>query len=105
MPDRRISVSSERLPAATRQRLEYTPAPESTAIVELRPSYGLFIDGEFADPAEGQSMASVNPATEETLAEVAVAGPADVDRAVAAAGRAQREVWGPMSGRERAKWL
>ena len=28
---------------------EYAPAPESRAIVDLKPSYGLFIDGEFVD--------------------------------------------------------
>ncbi len=84
---------------------DYAPAPESRAIVELRPSYGLFIDGEFVDPLDGTSFKTVNPADEEVLAEVTAAGPRDVDRAVAAARRAQVEVWGPMSGAERAKYL
>jgi len=84
---------------------DYAPAPESRAVVDLRASYGLFVDGEFVDPAAGGSFKTVNPATEEVLAEVAEAGPADVDRAVAAARRAHREVWGPMPGRERAKYL
>jgi aldehyde dehydrogenase (NAD+) len=39
------------------------------------------------------------------LAEVSSAGPADIDRAVHAARRAQEKVWGPMPGRERAKYL
>ncbi|GAA0231693.1 aldehyde dehydrogenase family protein [Actinomadura nitritigenes] len=47
----------------------------------------------------------MNPATEETLAEVAAADQADVDRAVAAARRAFETVWGPMPGAERAKYL
>ncbi|MHB1547616.1 MAG: aldehyde dehydrogenase family protein [Acidimicrobiales bacterium] len=84
---------------------EYAPAPESRAIVDLQPSYGLFIDGEFVDPGDGSAFKTVNPATEEVLAEVAAAGPADVDRAVEAARRAQHETWGPMSGAERAKYL
>ncbi|MQA93232.1 MAG: aldehyde dehydrogenase family protein [Streptosporangiales bacterium] len=84
---------------------EYAPAPESTAIVDVAPSYGLFIDGAWAEPAEGGTLKTVNPGTEEVLSEVSVAGPADVDRAVAAARRAQRTVWGPMPGRERAKYL
>ncbi len=84
---------------------EYAPAPESRAIADIRSSYGLFIDGEFTDSAEGTSFKTVNPATEEVLAEVVEAGPADVDRAVAAARRAYTEVWGPMSGAERAKYL
>ena len=40
----------------------------------------------------------VNPATEEPLAEVALAGEADVDRAVRAARAAYEKVWGPMPG-------
>jgi len=84
---------------------EYAPAPESRAIVDLHPSYGLFIDGEFVDPEDGSMFKTVNPATEEALAEVSAAGPADVDRAVEAARRAQSETWGPMSGAERAKYL
>jgi len=84
---------------------EYAPAPESRAIVDLRPSYGLFVDGEFVDPADGAAFKSISPATEEVLAEVAEAGPSDVDRAVAAARRAYEKVWGPMPGAERAKYL
>ena len=84
---------------------EYAPAPESRDIVALRAGYGLFIDGEFVEPADGGVFKTVNPATEEVLAEVAEAGPGDVDRAVTAARRAYDEVWGSMPGRERAKYL
>ncbi|KIR66756.1 aldehyde dehydrogenase family protein [Micromonospora haikouensis] len=82
---------------------EYAPAPESRAIVDLRPSYGLFIDGEFV---AGEDLhKTVNPATEEVLAEVVWAGEAEVDRAVRAARTAYEKVWGPMPGRDRAKYL
>lgn len=84
---------------------DYAPAPESRAIVDLRPSYGLFIDGEFVDSQDGSAFETVNPATEEVLTEVTTAGPGDVGRAVDAARRAQQETWGPMSGAERAKYL
>jgi aldehyde dehydrogenase (NAD+) len=84
---------------------EYAPAPESRSIVDLRPSYGLFIDGSFVDSEGGEPFKTVNPATEEVLAEVAAASAADVDRAVAAARRAYADVWGPMPGRDRAKYL
>jgi aldehyde dehydrogenase (NAD+) len=84
---------------------EYAPAPESRAVVDIASSYGLFIDGVFTDPVSGGSFKTVNPATEEVLAEVAEAGADDVDRAVRAARRAYDEVWGPMSGRDRAKYL
>ncbi|MBM0278925.1 aldehyde dehydrogenase family protein [Micromonospora tarensis] len=84
---------------------EYAPAPESRSVVDLKPSYGLFVDGEFVDPADGGSLKSINPASEEVLAEVAEAGSADVERAVRAARKAYDKVWGPMPGRDRAKYL
>jgi aldehyde dehydrogenase (NAD+) len=84
---------------------DYAPAPESREIVTVAPEYGLFLDGEFVPSAAGQSFPTVNPATEEPLAQVAEAGPEDVDKAVTAARRAFERVWGPMPGAERAKYL
>jgi aldehyde dehydrogenase (NAD+) len=83
----------------------YAPAPESRAVVTLRSSYGLFIDGAFTDPVDGGAFKTVNPATEEVLAEVAEAGAGDVDHAVRAARRAYSRTWSRMSGRERGKYL
>jgi len=83
---------------------DYAPAPESRDIARLRSSYGAFIDGAFTG-GSGAAFKTINPATEEVLAEVAEAGQSDVDTAVAAARRAQQQVWGPMPGRERAKYL
>ena len=83
---------------------EYAPAPESRAVVDIASSYGLFIDGEFVD-GTGGAIKSINPATEEVLAEVAVASEADIDRAVKAARRAYTRVWSKTSGAERAKYL
>ncbi|MGI5200597.1 aldehyde dehydrogenase family protein [Spirillospora sp. CA-108201] len=88
----------------TEFEFEYAPAPESRSVVDIRGSYGLFVDGEFTDGG-GEPFTSVNPATEEVLAEIAAADEADVDRAVAAARRAFETVWGPMPGAERAKYL
>src|SRR5215472_9658595 len=84
---------------------EYAPAPESRDIVSIAGEYGLFVDGEFRQAADGGTFATVNPATEETLAVVAEAGPADIAAAVAAARRAYEQVWSPMPGAERAKYL
>src|SRR4051794_38685899 len=84
---------------------EYAPAPESSSIVDIRSSYGLFINGTFVNAADGGARKTVNPATEEVLAEVAEAGESDVDTAVRAARRAYRRVWGPMRGADRAKYL
>ena len=83
---------------------DYAPAPESRAVVDLQPSYGLFIGGEFVD-GTGEAFKTINPATEETLAEVAEASADDVDRAVKAARAAYRGVWGRMSGADRGKYL
>lgn len=83
---------------------EYAPAPESRSIVDIKPSYGLFVNGEFVD-GHGTSFKTVNPATEEVLSEIAEADDADVDLAVKAARRAHARVWGRMPGRERAKYL
>ncbi|MBA3488382.1 MAG: aldehyde dehydrogenase family protein [Longispora sp.] len=80
----------------------YSPAPESTSIVDIKPSYGLFIDGDFVDGSE--AFKTVNPATEEPLAEVALAGKVDVDKAVAAALRAHKK-WSKLPGKERGKYL
>src|SRR5882762_273338 len=85
-------------------KFAYAPAPESRAVVDLAPSYGLFIDGEFTDAADGTVFKSVSPSTEEVLAEVARAGEADVDRAVRAARKAY-EKWSTLPGAERGKYL
>ncbi|RBY89879.1 aldehyde dehydrogenase family protein [Blastococcus sp. TF02A-26] len=91
-------------PAQPAAVFEYAPAPESRSIVDIAPSYGLFIDGEFVD-GSGEAMKTVNPATEEVLSEVAVGTDADVDRAVKAARRAFTRVWGPMRPADRGKYL
>ena len=55
----------------------------------------LFIDGQWADAASGQSFETPNPATGETLARVAEGEAEDIDRAVRAARRAFED--GPWS--------
>ena len=84
---------------------EYAPAPESRAVVDIAPSYGLFIGGQMVDPVDGVTFKSISPSTEEVLCEVSEAGPADVDRAVQAARTAYARTWSRMPGRERGKYL
>ena len=91
-------------PAQPSTAFEYAPAPESRSIVDIAPSYGLFVDGEFVD-GSGEAMKTVDPATEEVLSEIAVGTEADVDRAVKAARRAFTRVWGPMRPADRGKYL
>jgi aldehyde dehydrogenase (NAD+) len=83
---------------------QYAPAPESRSIVDIKPSYGLFIDGEFVD-GTGEAFKTVNPATEEVLTEVSAGSAAAVALAVAAARRAFTRVWGPMRPSDRGKYL
>ena len=89
----------------TSKKFDYAPAPESRAILDLKPSYGLFIGGEFVDTIDGRAFKTVSPASEEVLAEITEAGTADVDRAVAAARKAYDKVWSKLPARERGKYL
>ncbi|HEX5902741.1 MAG TPA: aldehyde dehydrogenase family protein [Actinomycetota bacterium] len=84
---------------------EYADAPESTDIVRLEDRYGLFIGGEFVEPKSGTWFTTIDPATEEPLAEIAEAGPEDVDLAVKAARTASDSTWRDLPGTERAKYL
>jgi aldehyde dehydrogenase (NAD+) len=83
----------------------FAPAPEANNYIELKRRYPLFINGKFVAPSSGKYFPSINPATEEKLADIAEANARDVDLAVKSARRAYRNVWGKMSGRERGKYL
>ncbi|HYY56313.1 MAG TPA: betaine-aldehyde dehydrogenase [Pyrinomonadaceae bacterium] len=67
--------------------------------------YQLFIDGKFVDAESGKTFETPNPATGATLAEVAEADKADIDKAVAAARRAYEGKWSRMSARDRGRLL
>jgi aldehyde dehydrogenase (NAD+) len=98
-------MSDRRLANSQLGSLEYDPAPESATIAKLKPSYGLFIDGEFSDAESDAQFATVNPANEEALSMVAQASAHDVDRAVASARRAYDKVWSKTTGAQRSKYL
>ena len=83
---------------------EYAPAPEATDHVRLAGRYDLFIGGEFVAPHSRRRFVTVNPATEETIAEVAEADRTDVDRAVTAAAAAFRR-WSALSPSSRARYV
>jgi len=85
---------------------DYAPAPESRDLARLEPgAHGqLLIGGAWHDAADGATFATHSPATEEHLADVALADAVDVDRAVVAA-RAALPAWSAMPGGERAKHL
>ena len=83
---------------------EYAPAPESTAIVNIAPAYGLYIDGAFTKARQKHLFETLNPATGQALTLVTQATTADVDRAVAAA-RAAHATWSAQPGSVRARYL
>ena len=82
---------------------DYAPAPESRAVVSIKPKYGHFIGGKFV--AGSKHFPTINPATEEVLSQIALAGKAEVDAAVKAARKAYTTTWSKMSGKERGKYL
>jgi aldehyde dehydrogenase (NAD+) len=86
------------------QPFEYAAAPEATDHVRIAESYDLFIGGRFVAAHSRKRFATVNPATEDTLAEVAEADEVDVDRAVSAASDAFRS-WSRLAPGRRARFV
>jgi aldehyde dehydrogenase (NAD+) len=86
-------------------RWSYAPAPEANNYIHLQRRYQHFINGKFVAPHSGKYFGSINPATEEKLAEIAEGDAHDIDFAVKAARAAYRNVWSKMPGRERGKYL
>jgi aldehyde dehydrogenase (NAD+) len=84
---------------------DYAPAPEARDIVTLEKRYGLFVGGELVDPRSGEYFETLDPSSEEPLAEVAQAGKEDVDLAVRAARDAFENGWSDISPAERSKYL
>ena len=84
---------------------EYANAPESKAIANISPNYGLFIGGKFVDPKKGKSFSTINPATEELLSKVGYGDKSDIDAAVKSARSAYTKIWSKMPAKERGKYL
>ena len=84
---------------------EYAQAPESTAIVDIKSEYGLFINGKFVAPKSRKRFETINPATQEVLGKVAYANESDVNLAVSAARNAFTKTWSKMPAAERGKYL
>jgi aldehyde dehydrogenase (NAD+) len=109
---RSAAIAHERvaLPVSERRlsfgdRWSYAPAPEAHDYIRVQKRYQLFINGKFVAPTSGKYFASINPATEEKLAEIAEANARDVDLAVKSARKAYKNTWSKMPGRERGKFL
>jgi len=83
----------------------YAPSPESTDHVVLQKRYELFIGGKWVTPKSKKYFATINPATEQVIAEVAEGNAADMDAAVRAARSAYEKIWSKMRPSERAKYI
>lgn len=70
----------------------------------MYPHLNLFIGGQWLKGKGGETIPVVNPATEETVGQLPVASPADLDEALSAA-RAGFERWRAMAAVERAALL
>jgi aldehyde dehydrogenase (NAD+) len=99
-----MALTRRRDTALATRAFEYQPAPEATDHVRIAERYGLFIGGKFVEPRSGKWFPTINPATEETLAHVAEALEADVNRAVEAAAKAQ-ETWARLNPARRARYV
>ena len=83
----------------------YAPALESRSAAQIKERYDLFINGKFEKPSSKKYFATINPADEKKLSEVADANAADVNRAVTAAKTAYEKVWKKMPAAERGKYI
>ncbi|MBK7762656.1 MAG: aldehyde dehydrogenase family protein [Bacteroidetes bacterium] len=93
-------VNNERL-----STWNYVAAPESTDHIQLQSQYQLFINGKFVKPSSKKYFDTINPATEQKLAEVAQANAKDIDLAVKSAKNAYDQTWSKMKPTERAKYI
>jgi len=83
---------------------QYDAAPEDKKQVKIASQYNHFINGKFTPSTTGEYFDTINPATEEKLSELALGSVEDVDKAVKAAKKAQKD-WAKLPGKERGKYL
>ncbi len=91
------------------ETMEYGPAPENADVaIDFLESHNrkfkLFINGKWIAPSTGEYFESINPSTKEKLANISEANEADVNKAVAAAGKALPE-WIKIGAHQRARYL
>ena len=98
-------ISSVKSAQSVAENWAYAPAPEAKDHVKINSRYDLFIDGKFVKPKSKKYFDTINPATEQKLAEVAEANEKDVNAAVAAARKAYEKTWKKMPAKERGKYI
>jgi|SRR5690554_575723 len=83
---------------------QYSPAVEPIDHVELKEKYDLFIGGTFVPSHSKKYFESINPSTEDSIAQLAIADEIDVDNAVKAARKAFPS-WAKLPSKERGKYI
>jgi len=81
----------------------YAKAPESIDHFSINSSYDLFIGGKWVKAT--QQFKTTNPANDQVIAEVGLAGKKEVNQAVKAARKAYESVWSKMPAADRGKYL
>ena len=99
-----MAITKRQAAELAKQTFDYAPALEAIDHVRIQPRYGLFIGGKMVEPHSKQRFPTINPATEQKLADVAEADAVDVGRAVSAAGAAFTS-WSRMAPSRRARYL
>ena len=99
-----MAITKRQSTDLAKQVFDYAPAPEATDHITIQPRYGLFVGGRMVEPHSKKRYPTINPATEQKLAEVAEADEVDVDRAVEAAGKAFTS-WSRLTPARRARYL
>jgi aldehyde dehydrogenase (NAD+) len=99
-----MAITKRQATELVKQAFEYAPAPEATDHVRIQPRNGLFVGGRMVEPHSKKRFPTINPATEQKLAEVAEADAVDVGRAVDAADKAFAS-WSRMAPSRRARYL
>jgi len=84
---------------------EYSAAPESSANLEIKEKYDLFIGGKFVKPSKDRYFKSVNPSSNEEVTQFAEATQKDVDKAVKAARKAFKGEWSDLNPSSRGKYI
>jgi aldehyde dehydrogenase (NAD+) len=99
-----MALTKKDTDALATRTFEYAPAPEAIDHIKIQPRYGLFIGGKFVAAHSKKRFPTINPATEQKLAEVVEADEVDVDRAVKAARKAF-DSWAHLAPSRRARYL
>jgi len=89
-----------------KKEVEYKGVTLNVLDREIRVPTQMFINGKFVDAKSGKTDATINPSTEEVIAQIAEGDEADVNEAVKAAKEAfDNGAWRKMNARERGRLM